>query len=173
MIRFNDIISAVQQKRPKRHHPSGDKWDVFHNTLELKEKTKPQTGKKGLFDTQNSKKAASNSGSVISNLQKTSQMSLARKDVKINRNNIITNISVENNKNINTYARASDKRDTFKFADCDICPAPGFWDYKGPGKWCFHRAYFLGKSGHPIACDTAKHDCPLTNLTEGDAITAE
>jgi hypothetical protein len=45
--------------------------------------------------------------------------------------------------------------------DCEKCPAAGYWDWRGPGKWCFHRAYFLGKSGHPIACDAAKQDCPL------------
>ncbi len=45
--------------------------------------------------------------------------------------------------------------------NCDSCPAAGYWDWKGPGLWCFHRAYFLGKSGKPMHCDTAKHDCPL------------
>ena len=161
MIRFDDIITQVEQKRPKRHHPPGDKRDTFYNTLELKEKTGPKTGQQVLFNTPNSEKTASKSGNVISDLQKTSQTSLARKDVKINRNDIITNISVENNKNINTYARASDKRDTFKFADCDICLASGFWDYKGPGKWCFHTAYYLGKSGQPVHCDSARQKCPL------------
>ena len=45
--------------------------------------------------------------------------------------------------------------------NCESCPASGFWDWKGPGMWCFHYAIFLGKSGHPIACHTAKHNCPL------------
>ena len=45
--------------------------------------------------------------------------------------------------------------------DCESCPAAGYWNYKGPGKWCFHHAYFLGKAGHPKSCDTAMHDCPL------------
>jgi hypothetical protein len=56
---------------------------------------------------------------------------------------------------------ASDKSDKLKPGDCDQCPAAGYWSWYGPGLWCFHRAYFLGKSGHPKACDTAKHDCPL------------
>jgi len=47
-------------------------------------------------------------------------------------------------------------------SNCNSCPAAGYWDWKGPGLWCFHRAYFLGKSGHPVSCDSAKHSCPLT-----------
>jgi hypothetical protein len=54
--------------------------------------------------------------------------------------------------------------DNLKPGDCDHCPAAGYWDWKGPGLWCFHRAFFLGKSGHPKACDTAKHDCPLKRV---------
>jgi hypothetical protein len=45
--------------------------------------------------------------------------------------------------------------------ECESCLASGYWDWKGPGRWCFHRAYFLGKPGQPVHCDTAKHDCPL------------
>jgi len=45
--------------------------------------------------------------------------------------------------------------------DCDACPAGGFWDYAGPGMWCFHSALFLGKSRAPVSCSTARHDCPL------------
>jgi hypothetical protein len=48
-----------------------------------------------------------------------------------------------------------------KPGNCDQCPAAGFWDYKGPGKWCFHTAYYLGKSGQPVPCDSAKQKCPL------------
>jgi hypothetical protein len=66
------------------------------------------------------------------------------------------------NKKINiSYARASNNVSKTKLGDCNQCPAAGFWDYMGTGMWCFHRAYFLGKAGHPRACDTAKHDCPL------------
>ena len=61
---------------------------------------------------------------------------------------------------IPSYARASDNRN-FLPGDCNSCPATGYWDFMGPGKWCFHRAYFLGKAGHPKTCDTVKHDCPL------------
>jgi hypothetical protein len=56
---------------------------------------------------------------------------------------------------------ALDQSDNLKPGYCDQCPAAGYWDFMGTGKWCFHRAYFLGKSGHPIECDTAKHNCPL------------
>ena len=45
--------------------------------------------------------------------------------------------------------------------DCGRCPAAGYWDLMGTGMWCFHRAYFLGKAGHPLSCETAKHNCPL------------
>ena len=58
------------------------------------------------------------------------------------------------------YTRPGDNRNILP-GKCESCPAAGYWDYMGPGKWCFHRAYFLGKSGHPIACDIAKNDCPL------------
>ena len=59
-----------------------------------------------------------------------------------------------------SYARPVDNRNISP-GNCDSCPAAGYWDSMGPGKWCFHRAYFLGKAGHPRSCDTAKHDCPL------------
>lgn len=49
-----------------------------------------------------------------------------------------------------------------KPGDCDHCPAAGYWDSKGPGKWCFHYAIFLGKAGKPMPCETAKYDCSLT-----------
>jgi len=45
--------------------------------------------------------------------------------------------------------------------NCEGCPAAGYWDYMGPGKWCFHTTYYLGKSGRPVPCDSAKRDCPL------------
>jgi len=48
--------------------------------------------------------------------------------------------------------------------ECDSCPAAGFWDYFGPGKWCFYTAYFLGRSGKPTPCKTAQRDCPLKEL---------
>ena len=70
-----------------------------------------------------------------------------------------TNINNKYKKNNISLVRASNKCD--KSADCDNCPAAGFWDYKGPGKWCFHTAYYLGKSGHPILCETARYDCQL------------
>ena len=48
--------------------------------------------------------------------------------------------------------------------NCDACPAAGYWDFMGSGKWCFHHAYFLGKSEHPKPCNTAKDDCPLKRV---------
>ena len=66
------------------------------------------------------------------------------------RNNIKNNIS---------SPRTSNKCN--KLADCDSCPAGGLWDHLGPGKYCFHSAYFLGKSGKPMHCKSAQHDCPL------------
>jgi hypothetical protein len=63
---------------------------------------------------------------------------------------------------IPSYAQPGNNRNILP-GNCDSCPAAGYWDFMGPGKWCFHRAYFLGKAGHPKACDTAKHDCPLND----------
>ena len=54
--------------------------------------------------------------------------------------------------------------DNLKPGDCDHCPAAGYWDFMGSGKWCFHHAYFLGKARHPEACNTAKNDCPLKRV---------
>ena len=48
--------------------------------------------------------------------------------------------------------------------DCDSCPAAGFWDFLGTGKFCFHTAYFLGRSGNPVPCKTAQHNCPLEKV---------
>ena len=56
-----------------------------------------------------------------------------------------------------------DNRDILP-GNCDSCPAAGYWDDIGPGKWCFHTAYFLGKSGKPIHCNSAQHDCPLKKV---------
>ena len=46
-------------------------------------------------------------------------------------------------------------------AQCETCPAAGYWNFIGPGKWCFHSAYFLGKSAQPVRCRTSRQDCPL------------
>ena len=62
-----------------------------------------------------------------------------------------------------SYAGLGDNRNILP-GKCESCPAARYWDFMGPGKWCFHRAYFLGKAGHPKACDTAKHDCPLKRV---------
>jgi hypothetical protein len=67
-----------------------------------------------------------------------------------------------NKKNNISFVRTSDKCDKNN-SDCDTCPAAGYWDYIGPGKWCFHTAYYLGKSGKPIPCKTAQHNCPLSD----------
>lgn len=47
--------------------------------------------------------------------------------------------------------------------NCESCPAGGEWDWKGPGLWCFHSAYFLGKSAKPVKCSNAINNCPLKN----------
>jgi len=48
-----------------------------------------------------------------------------------------------------------------KSGECENCPAAGLWDFKGPGSWCFHSAYFLGKTAKPVHCTAARKDCPL------------
>lgn len=53
---------------------------------------------------------------------------------------------------------------TFSPGDCSRCPAAGFWDYAnyaGQGPWCFHYAYFEGKSGRPTLCAIQRTNCPL------------
>ena len=62
-----------------------------------------------------------------------------------------------------SYARPRDNRNILP-GNCDSCPAAGYWDYVGPGKWCFHTAYFLGRSGRPTPCKTAQYDCPLKKV---------
>ena len=64
-------------------------------------------------------------------------------------------------KNNISFVRASNKCN--KSADCDNCPAAGLSDSDGSGKWCFHTAFYLGKSGKAIPCKTAQHDCPLSD----------
>ena len=47
--------------------------------------------------------------------------------------------------------------------DCESCPAAGYWDfshYAGHGLLCFHRAYYLGKSGKPTPCTEIRKKCP-------------
>lgn len=46
---------------------------------------------------------------------------------------------------------------------CESCPAAGYWDhslYAGQGLICFHRAYFLHKSGKPEPCAVVRRKCP-------------
>jgi len=62
-----------------------------------------------------------------------------------------------------SYARPRDNRNVLP-GNCDSCPAAGYWDYMGPGKWCFHTAYFLGKASRPTPCKTAQHDCSLKKV---------
>jgi hypothetical protein len=62
-----------------------------------------------------------------------------------------------------SYTKPRENRNILP-GNCDSCPAAGFWDYIGPGKFCFHTAYFLGKSGKPIHCKSAQHDCPLKKV---------
>lgn len=57
--------------------------------------------------------------------------------------------------------KASIPTDELNPDDCSSCPAAGFWDFVGPGKWCFHAAYFLGGPSNPAPCKTARQNCPL------------
>ena len=93
--------------------------------------------------------------------------------VREGRDHIDSSFLTENSQNSYAYARASDKVDKTTLpdldddvpaitpGDCDNCPAAGYWDHLGPGRWCFHRAYFLGKSGAPSLCSATMHTCPL------------
>ena len=82
----------------------------------------------------------------------------------------LSKLTIEQKKQIIIYARKHKRAilaaltKTSAPGDCDSCPAAGFWDYFGPGKWCFHTAYFLGRSGKPTPCEAAQRDCPLKEL---------
>ena len=82
--------------------------------------------------------------------------------IKTHRNEIVGILKKESERV--SLSALTGPRDTLNIlpGNCDTCPAAGYWDYIGPGKWCFHRAYFLGKPGDPVHCDTAKSKCPLT-----------
>ena len=67
------------------------------------------------------------------------------------------------NESIPSYAKPRDNRNILP-GNCDSCPAAGYWDRIGPGKWCFHTAYFLGRAGRPTPCKPAQHDCPLKKV---------
>jgi len=67
-----------------------------------------------------------------------------------------------------SYARASDKRDTFSVmfsgpipGDCAICRAAAEWPWKGRGKFCFGNTVFFGKTQKAVSIDLAWHNCPL------------
>lgn len=60
--------------------------------------------------------------------------------------------------------RAQATFSTNRIGDCEHCSAAGEWDWKGPGLWCFHRAYFLGKPGHPKQCEQIRTNCPLNSV---------
>lgn len=52
--------------------------------------------------------------------------------------------------------------------NCETCSAAGFWDgYQTwgfySGRYCFHGAYFLGKTEKPRKCDEARRRCPKIN----------
>jgi len=98
----------------------------------------------------------------INNLEKSAKNAVNVACMREVENHLPSSSSYEHEKNNISYARASNKVSKTDQVDCDNCPAAGYWDWKGPGKWCFHRAYFLGKPGQPVHCDSAKHSCPLT-----------
>jgi hypothetical protein len=63
------------------------------------------------------------------------------------------------------YPRAQATNATNEKADCESCPAAGHWDgYLAwglyPTRYCFHAAYFLGKTAKPRKCEEARRDCP-------------
>lgn len=62
---------------------------------------------------------------------------------------------------IGTSTRAQATFSTFLPGDCEKCPAAAEWPFKGPGLWCFHSAYFLGKTAKAVSCRLATSRCPL------------
>jgi hypothetical protein len=48
-----------------------------------------------------------------------------------------------------------------------FCPAMGKWPERGPGYFCFYRAYFEGRSGQPIHLDRAQQQCPILKKNSG------
>ena len=82
----------------------------------------------------------------------------------------LSKLTIEQKNQIIHYARKHKRailealKKSSATGDCDSCPAAGFWDWKGPDKFCFHTAYFLGRSGRPSPCKTAQRDCPLKEL---------
>ncbi|MDA3897338.1 MAG: hypothetical protein PF482_14475 [Desulfobacteraceae bacterium] len=80
-----------------------------------------------------------------------------------NIDNIPMETRPENNSvNLSILSMGNEIQKNDTSGDCESCPACGTWDYAGyTGKQlCFHRAYFIGKSGKPVLCDIAKLDCP-------------
>jgi len=171
MIRAADIIAKLKQKNATTSTPPPANVALSCNQPELLDKNNsPKQAKlenrhfEGAKNTKNSNK-----------LQETSTTSHARRKYRVNKRG---SLSKENKEFHTTFVRASDivalskshgetavnntplSRASNK---CDKCPAAGFWDYNGPGKWCFHTAFYLGKSGKPTPCKTAQHDCPLSD----------
>jgi hypothetical protein len=44
---------------------------------------------------------------------------------------------------------------------CEHCPACGLWEGHGAEPWCFHEAYFLGRSAKPVLAAECREKCPL------------
>jgi len=161
MIRAADIIAKLKQKNATTSTPPPANVALSCNQPELLDKNRHFVSAK---NTKESKE-----------LQETSTTSHARRKYRVNKRGYI---SMENKEFHTTPMRASDivalskspgennislvrASDKCDKADCDTCPAAGYWDYNGPGKWFFHTAYYLGKSGKPILCKTAQYNCPL------------
>jgi len=62
---------------------------------------------------------------------------------------------------VDVSSRAYATSSTFVAGNCDKCPAAAEWSFKGPGLWCFHSAYFLGKTAKAVSCRIASSKCPL------------
>jgi hypothetical protein len=162
MISADTIISQVKEKRRQCRQVAGDNVDTFSNYMKLNEEIDENDNHKAAIWNQETAKDNEKKVIISKGLQKTSTTSLAQESGKITCSDNNTYILGKSTNNNISRARASDNVGTFCPGDCEICPAACYWDYFGPGKWCFHRAYFLGKSGQPVHCDSAKYNCPLT-----------
>jgi hypothetical protein len=77
-------------------------------------------------------------------------------------------VSLSNSKNPSFSTpspRAQATNATNGKADCESCPAAGYWDGYAvwglyPARYCFHAAYFLGKTAKPRKCEEARLSCP-------------
>jgi hypothetical protein len=89
---------------------------------------------------------------------------LARKAIKYAKDHKAKILSELTKSKITRSAINSTRTLEILSGDCEKCPAGGYWDWKGPGLWCFYTAYFLGKSATPISCYSTRINCPLIRI---------